>query len=373
MIHAAGDLPIVLVDCGQIRNLSSGLGQVACQYARALNNAAKGEFAPRFLTHPRFSEFGGHSGGAEWVSARLSLVGAIMRAFDKTRQRFVYRGKDHAVRHAIHPDCFHIRNDDRAPFVLTIHDVRMLSGGKRRKRWLKRLQQLANRASIVGFVSEYAMRTAAEHINFGDAEKRVINNGVNKPPQPCKPEWFSQTCGDRPFLFSVSLITESKNYAAMPPVMRRLPGMNLILAGRTTKHYPALIKQAARREGVDDRVFMPGEVSENEKAWLLQHCAGFVFPSLYEGFGMPVVEALHFGKPVFCFANTSLPEVGGGHVFYWRDDSPAAMAELIQQTLSAEKKESEKTRARKQWAASFSWQKNAAAYLEIYRRLANQS
>ena len=121
-----------------------------------------------------------------------------------------------------------------------------------------------------------------------------------------------------------------------------------------------------------ERVILPGAIDEAEKAWLLAHCAGFVFPSLREGFGIPVVEALHFGKPVFCFRNTALPEAGGEAAYYWRDESPPTMAELVAQTLAAEESDSARAplaAARQKWAARFSWAQNAASYLDIYRRL----
>ena len=372
---ARAGLPMVLVDCGHIRNLAAGLGQVARQFAGALQNGNQQEFDFRFLTHPRFHEFRQQVGAQYCASPSFSLAGAVMRVFNKEWQRYAYHETNHAVRHAIHRNCYQIPAGDRAPFVLTIHDMHLMhEKPKRRKKSLMRLQELANRASTVGFISEYAKRAASEQINFGDAEQRVIYNGVDKPANPQQPKWFAQVEGNetRPFLLSVAQLVSHKNYHIMPAVMRRLPELNLIIAGRKKKNYVPQIEEAARKEGVADRIVMPGRVSDGEKAWLLEHCAGFVFPSLREGFGMPVVEALHFGKPVFCFNNTALPEVGGEHAFYWRDDSPQTMAELIQTTLAAEQNQSDKAKARTEWAARFSWRNNAAAHLDIYRRLVKQ-
>ena len=375
MVTMRAQSPVVLVDCGHIRNLAAGLGQVARQFAGALQSGNQQEFDFRFLAHPRFHEFRRGIGAQHCVSPSFSLAGAVMRVFNKEWQRYAYRETGHAVRHAIHRNCYQIPAADRAPFVLTIHDMHLMhEKPKRRKHSLKRLQQLANRASAVGFISEYAKRAACEHINFGGAEQRIIYNGVNKPANAQKPQWFSQmeNSDTRPFLFSVAQIAPSKNYHIMPAVMRRLPETNLIIAGNKKKYYAPQIEENARKEGVGARVVLPGKISEGEKAWLLEHCAGFVFPSLREGFGMPVVEALHFGKAVFCFRNTALPEVGGEHAFYWQDDSPQTMAELIQTTLAAEQKTNDKAQARMSWAAKFSWQDNAAAYVDIYRRLTKQ-
>ena len=360
------------MDCGHIRNLAAGLGQVAFQFANALQGHQQRDFNFRFLTHPRFHEFRQQLGAQCCVSAAFSPAGALMRVFNKEWQRHIYRDTGHAVRHAIHRNCHRIPAADRAPFVLTIHDMHLLhEKPERRKHSLMRLQQLADRASAVGFISEFAKREASEHINFGGAQLQVIHNGVDKPASPQKPKWFAHIENNetRPFLLSVAQLVSHKNYHIMPAVMRRLPEFNFVIAGRKKKNYVPQIEEAARKEGVGARVVMPGRVSDGEKAWLLEHCAGFVFPSLREGFGMPVVEALHFGKPVFCFTNTALPEVGGEHAFYWRDDSPQTMAELIQTTLADEQHQSGKAKARMEWAARFSWRNNAAAYLDIYRQL----
>ena len=376
-------MPPILIDCGHIGNARSGLGQVAIQYARALIPAASGEFAVRILAHSRFGEIRQAAAGAECVSPRFTAAGAIMRMFNKEYRRHAYTKTDHALRHAIHRNHYEIPKADDAPLVLTIHDMHFMHDYENRKRreqtapTLKRLQQSANRASVIGFISEYARAAAAAHLDFGDAEQVIIHNGVNKPANPQKPEWYSQLPssghsregGNRPFLLSVAQIVPHKNYITMPPIMRHLPQMDLILAGRKKKYHAPQIEQSARAEKVADRVILPGIISESEKAWLLQHCAGFVFPSMREGFGMPIIEAMHFGKPVFCFANTALPEIGGDAAYYWRDDSPKAMAELIQTTLANETENNKLTR--QQWAAKFNWQNNAKEYIKIYRKLLN--
>lgn len=371
--------PTVLIDCGHIRNLHSGLGQVAAQFARAVL-AARGEFSFRFLAHPRFADFRGaiHGLDAQCVAPRFSPVGAVARIFNKEWTRYAYRGRGHVLRHALHRNFYRIPKADDAPLVLTIHDMHLLHDSpRRRERALARLQASIRRARALGFISEYARAAAAEHVDFGSAESHIIHNGVEKPGGAKKPNWFrgelTQKDGKpRPFLFSVAQIAPSKNYHILPPALAKLAGMNLIIAGRKKKYYAPQIVEAARRAGAGDRVILPGEVDEGEKAWLLAHCAGFVFPSLREGFGMPVVEALHFGKPVFCFRNTALPEAGGEAAYYWEDDSPDAMAELIARTLADEESDSagERIASRQKWAAHFSWAQNAASYLDIYRRLA---
>ena len=62
---------------------------------------------------------------------------------------------------------------------------------------------------------------------------------------------------------------------------------------------------------------IPGEVSDADRQWLYEHCEAFLFPSLTEGFGFPVLEAMLCGKPVFMSRRTSLPEIAGDHGYFF--------------------------------------------------------
>ena len=72
-------------------------------------------------------------------------------------------------------------------------------------------------------------------------------------------------------------------------------------------------------KGLEERIILPGEISDMDKYWLYKNCEAFVFPSMYEGFGLPVIEAMNFGKPVFLSTFSSLPEVGGKYALYWEN------------------------------------------------------
>jgi len=84
----------------------------------------------------------------------------------------------------------------------------------------------------------------------------------------------------------------------------------------------AILREAARRMGLESRVRFPGFLADDEFTSLLASCQALIFPSLYEGFGMPVLEAMSFGKPVFCSNVTSLPEVAGDAAYYFDPKKP---------------------------------------------------
>lgn len=358
----------VLIDNGRIRSIATGLGQVSVQFAAALMRADAPQMQFQFLTHPKFAAFASFAAenGARHIKGKFSPWNKLRRIWNKDIFAYTYDGGDHSVRHALHRQHLDIPARDKTPFVFTIHDMHILDGEKHVREYnLRRMNKSVLRADILVFISQYARDITAEHIDISGRETAIIYNGVDKPQNPRRPQWFKDEM--RPFLFSVAQIAAHKNYHILPPMMRHLPEMNLILAGKHKKDGIPLLRDSVLRNNADARVVIPGAISENEKAFLLRECAAFVFPSLKEGFGMPVLEAMHFGKAVFCFRNTALPEVGGEHAFYWTNESPQEMANLIRDNLSDS---AAKTAARQKWATNFSWHKNAAAYTDIYRRLA---
>ena len=84
--------------------------------------------------------------------------------------------------------------------------------------------------------------------------------------------------------------------------------------------YEARILEIAKKIGVADRLVMTGLISEEQKYRYLKECSLFVFPSIAEGFGLPVIEAMAFGKKVLLSRHTCLPEIGGDHAYYLDSD-----------------------------------------------------
>lgn len=96
----------------------------------------------------------------------------------------------------------------------------------------------------------------------------------------------------------------------------------------------------------------------------------FLFPSEGEGFGLPVVEAMQFGKAVFAANRTSLPEVCNGHAIMWEHLDTESMVQSIREHLPDFYKDEERLTRMKEHAASFSYEKHIQAYLDLYRELA---
>jgi glycosyltransferase involved in cell wall biosynthesis len=111
---------------------------------------------------------------------------------------------------------------------------------------------------------------------------------------------------------------------------------------------------------------MPGEVSDGDRQWLYEHCDAFLFPSLSEGFGFPVLEAMQCGRPVFAARRTSLPEVAGDRAGWWDTFEPDAMLRVVREGLESSGSMPGFAAAQVAHAATYTWERAAARYLDVY-------
>ena len=276
--------------------------------------------------------------------------------------------KKYNVWHTTHQDSMYQPQNGKIPVVLTIHDLNFLKGNlknhAKQHAYLKRLQQKINKADHVVAISNYVLNDLKEHINIGNTPVSVIYNGCNITPIPklLAPEHAPQ----HPFLFTIGTITEKKNFHVLPQLLVNNTFELLIAGVVQDKNYQQVIMAEATRLGVSDRVHFVGAISENDKQWYYKHCSAFVFPSIAEGFGLPVIEAMAFGKPVFLSTHTSLPEIGGEHAFYFSGFDQESMQEVLHKGLAAYK-QNNNAAAIIQHAQQFNWRTAAEKYLEIYR------
>ena len=169
------------------------------------------------------------------------------------------------------------------------------------------------------------------------------------------------------YLFHLSRMAASKNMSAILGLAAAWPEQGFVLAGPASSSVEAVRAEASARGLANVRILT--DVNDAQKAWLYASCAGFLFPSLTEGFGLPPLEAMHFGKPAFLSTLTCLPEIGGEEAWYFRDFEAGAMRAVVEKGLR-ESREPGRAEAIRRQAARFSWDACADAYVAVYRRLA---
>ncbi|HEU4471330.1 MAG TPA: glycosyltransferase family 1 protein [Flavisolibacter sp.] len=259
--------------------------------------------------------------------------------------------------------------NSRAKVLLTIHDLNALHEGKsieEQKKSLTHTQELINRSHAIVCISEFTKADVLKHCDIGGKPVYVVHNGTHAVGQPALDA--NSYRPSMPFLFTMGYVNRKKNFHVLLSLLEQ-PSIELIIAGKMDEpDYIEMMKKQAFALGVSDRLHILGPVSENEKAWYLKNCKAFVLPSLAEGFGAPVVEAMQFGRPIFLSDRTSLPEIGGDVAFYFRSFEPAHMQSVLAEGLAVYGRNGLAGKIVER-GRSFDWERKAQEYITIYESL----
>lgn len=190
---------------------------------------------------------------------------------------------------------------------------------------------------------------------------------VAEPPTEARVRW---QLGERKVALTLSAKRPVKNLTRLLEALALLPNERrpvLIMPGYRTP-YEQELRASVRRLRIEDDVRMPGWIPDDqvEALWSLADC--FVFPSLYEGFGAPILEAMRRGVPVACSDRSSLPEVAGDAALFFDPEDPQAIADAISVLLSDQTTVAELVRRGRPQADRFTWSETARRTLETYER-----
>ncbi len=253
--------------------------------------------------------------------------------------------------------------------LLTIHDLNYLyeyaDGHRKRRKHAEKIQRKADRADHITCISEYTRRDVLKHLDVDESNISVVYNGCNF--YDVDPAHVPAYKPARPFLFAIGTVIPKKNFHVLPQLLK-VTDADLIISGTQSPVYAEKIMAEARRFDVADRVRLTGPVSEADKTWYHANCVAFLFPSLAEGFGLPVLEAMYFKKPVFLSNLTALPEIGGKHAYYFEEFSTEHMQDVFEKGLNDHFSRTNHDDIR-DWALTFSWDHTARKYLDLYRQL----
>jgi glycosyltransferase involved in cell wall biosynthesis len=176
--------------------------------------------------------------------------------------------------------------------------------------------------------------------------------------------------GERHVLLSLSAKRPHKNLLALIGALARIPAHGrplLVLPGYPTAHEHEL-RERALSLGVMEDLRFPAWVSPEELEGLWAVAEAFVFPSLYEGFGLPVLEAMARGVPVACSDSSSLPEVAGEAALLFDPRSEEAIAQALERLLGDERLRERLRALGLARAGQFTWERTARLTLETYAR-----
>ena len=261
---------------------------------------------------------------------------------------FAWPGKVLAVVHDLaferHPDAYQVA--DRAYLRLST-------------RWA------VSRSRLLIAISESTKHDLVDMYGVAPERIRVVPLGISAPAVPPAPLSRLTELGlNGSFVLQVGRVEPRKNQSAALAAVERLDGVTLVIAG------PERDADLSERLRNSAHCRVLGMVDQPMLELLYRRAAAVVVPSLYEGFGLPVLEAMARGKVVVAAKSSSLPEVGGeGALYFHPSAAPDQLASVLEAALGDQTLRTKMARAARARAARFTWDKTAAAIAAVIREL----
>lgn len=278
----------------------------------------------------------------------------------------------------------------RRPFVVTIHDLikdefkgqesttrsRLVYALKHRAySWVSRHAILRSRyiltpseASRQKILKHYRVPADKVMVTHEAADRRFARYRTLQVTEDQREQLAQKYHLKFPFLLYVGNAYPYKNLDRLLSALKLLPTpINLVNPCARSIFYDRLA-QVARQEGLSDRVILPGFVPDTDLAKLYRLAVAYVFPSLSEGFGLPLLEAQMAGLPVVASSAPPLPEVGGNGAIYFNPHDIADMARQIERLVQDVKLRQQLMARGIANAQRFDWDRTARQTLEVYQR-----
>ncbi len=272
-----------------------------------------------------------------------------------------------------------------ARIVVTIHDVSYFE----RPEFLPRARAMqlristretVRRAARIITVSEFSRQGIAKAYGIDPDEIVVTPNAPQERFRVldmalARRQVLERLGVSRPFVLNVGDLHPRKNQIGMIRAFRELIGAHpelphqLVMAGKHTYFAPRVLEEV-KRSGLGDRIVLTGFVDDDILPALYNACDLFVFPSFYEGFGLPAIEAMACGRPVACSDASALPEVVDGAAILFKPDSVGAQTRAMRDVLLDRDLASAMAKRSLQRAKFFDWKETARRTLDVYYEVA---
>jgi len=281
----------------------------------------------------------------------------------------------HDLLHFPHDSCVAWK---RAKFVATVHDVKpMLFPALAQRRNLYSLIESMlvgdkwSKIDHVVTVSDCSRRDILTHLHVPAHRLTVVHNGIDL-------ERFTPGTGQgraegrRPFVLTVAGGDRTKNVEMLVEAFGRLPltireGHDLMLVGDFRRRPELRVRTV--QLGLEKQTLFPGVVDDDRLIELYREAAAFVFPSRYEGFGLPVLEAMACGCPVISSNASSLPEVAGDAALLVEPSDTEGAARALARVLSDPELARDLRARGPARAAQFSWDRTAKEMIAVYKKV----
>lgn len=271
------------------------------------------------------------------------------------------------------------------PIVVSVHDVSFVEHPEffsPLRVWQLRqtVKRTIERAARVLTPSEFSRAAIERHYPAAQGKTVVIPNAVSAGFHPISREQARLRVAKRfgiaaPFILNVGDLQPRKNQTglilAFEQLIRQYPELphHLVLVGQN-KWEGSAVRAAAARSSLGARIHFTGYVEDEDLRILYNACECFVFPSYYEGFGIPILEAMACGCAVACSNTSAMPEVADGAAIFFSPRSIEEMTRALRDLVLDAELRARMRRLGQSRAAAFSWDRTARLTLEVYRAVA---
>ena len=324
------------------------------------------------------------------------LNGAEASVPDRFKRRYVSRnsfkrlGLDLPNRvNEDRPDLLHVQYTApiacRTQIVASVHDISFLEHPEYFP-WLRAMQlkvtvkRTIRRAARVITPSDFSRKRILQAYGTDPDKVAVVPIAVPSTFRPIAQDAALRSVAERfnirwPFILTVGDLQPRKNQIGLINAYQDLLSAypqtphRLLIVGKKT-WYGDRIMEAARASRVADRIFFTGFVNDDELLQLYNACALMVFPSFYEGFGLPILEAMACGRAVACSNTSAMPEVANAAALLFDPENRAEMVLAMRDILQDHELRTRMERLGLQRASLFTWERTAQRTLDIYHEVA---
>ena len=265
--------------------------------------------------------------------------------------------------------------------IVTLHDLNFLHENltdSKKKKMLSKVKNNLKNADYIVCISEYAKQDLIQNKSLLTFNKLkdivVIHNGIELPEDREYNLGKYDFLKNKKYIVNIGVLFNKKNQLSLVEMLPYIEEDLVLITSAEKQPYADEVRKRIADLNLGNRVHFLKNISEEEKYALIQNCNAMCHPSIAEGFGIPPIEAMAFGKPVFLSTFTSLPEIGGDVAFYFENFEPQIMAEFFKNKMKfyGENKEEISLKI-KNWTKQYDYKVMSNNYLQFYEAILKKS
>lgn len=275
---------------------------------------------------------------------------------------------------------FH-RNYKNTLKIVTLHDLNFLHENltdSKKKKMLGKVKKNVKNADYIVCISEYAKQDLIKNKNLFIFNRLkdivVIHNGIQLPEDREYNLGKYSFLKEKKYILNIGVLFNKKNQLALVEMLPYIKENLVLITSDEKQPYASEIRKRIKELDLEDRIYFLKNISEEEKYAIIQYSEAMCHPSIAEGFGIPPIEAMAFGKPVFLSGYTSLPEIGGDKAFYFENFEAEYMAAFFKEKMALYLDNKEQMQQEiKNWTQQYSYTAMSNNYLKFYQKVLNEN